>query len=412
MGSLSRCGSRRHRSVRMNALVRQRLAIVVSHPIQYYAPLYRRLARRVDVALKVFFTWHAARWPMRDQGFRQPVAWDIPLTEGYEWEEVPNTSSDPGTHRFMGLRNPSLLSRLLAWRPDAVHLTGWAWHSHMLAMRALTARRIPVLFRGDSHLLDERRRGLRWHAKEIVLRCVFRWPSRFLYVGRANREYYEAFGVEPSRLHHCAHSIEVERFAAKAEAYEREAAQWRRELGIPPGQIVVLFAGKFERKKQPVELMRAVAALDDPRIMLIMAGAGELEGEVARIAGANPSRFRVLPFQNQSRMPVVYRLGDLFVLPSAFGETWGLAVNEAMASGRPVIVSDRVGCAADLVDPSVGRVFPARDFEAFVRELQALAYEPARLAEMGKAARARSPSFDIERTEDELMACLIGLNGR
>ena len=131
----------------------------------------------------------------------------------------------------------------------------------------------------------------------------------------------------------------------------------RRQLEISDDKCVLLFAGKFERKKQPVELMRAVQAVSNPNLVLIMVGSGELGAEVNAIAAADSARFRVLPFQNQTRMPVIYRLGDLYVLPSAFGETWGLAVNEALACGRPVLVSDRVGCAADVVDASCGRVF-------------------------------------------------------
>src|SRR5262249_25214607 len=134
-----------------------RLAIVVSHPIQYYAPLYRLLAQRDDATVKVFFTWHAGQTAYEDFGFKVPVTWDVPVTQGYEFELVPNVSSEPGTHRFWGLNNPSLVHRVTAWRPDVVHITGWAWFSHLSAMRALHKQGVPVLFRGDSHLLDETR---------------------------------------------------------------------------------------------------------------------------------------------------------------------------------------------------------------------------------------------------------------
>jgi glycosyltransferase involved in cell wall biosynthesis len=384
-----------------------RLAIVVSHPIQYYAPLYQRLARRDDVTLKVFFTWHAAEKAAPDHGFGKLVAWDIPLTEGYEFELVPNISSEPGTHRFFGLRNPSLVERVMAWQPDAVQVTGWAWHSHLLALRALSRRGIPVLFRGDSHLLDSPgRTGAAWLAKRAVLRRVYSWPAAFLYVGKANRAYYEAFGVESERLFRCPHSIDVGRFAEPARALESQARQWRHELGIGVDRVPLLFAGKFEPKKRPLQLMRVIQSSPDPRLLLIMVGGGQLDGEVRRIAAADPDRFRVLAFQNQSRMPLVYRLGELFILPSAFGETWGLAVNEAMACARPVLVSDRVGSAADLVDDSCGRVFPWHDFTAMERTLNEMIADRGRLSAMGLAAARRAWEYDIASTETALMDCL------
>src|SRR5262249_24595121 len=180
-----------------------RLAIIVSHPIQYYAPLYQRLALRDDLSIKVFFTWHAGQAPIKDRGFNISVAWDIPLTAGFEFELVPNVSSDPGTHHFLGLTNPSLVERVAAWRPAVVHITGWAWFSHFLALRVFNKKGIPTLFRGDSHLLDCRRRGPRWWIKRTLLRRVFSWPTGFLVVGEANRIYYRAFGVEPDRLYPC-----------------------------------------------------------------------------------------------------------------------------------------------------------------------------------------------------------------
>jgi glycosyltransferase involved in cell wall biosynthesis len=169
---------------------------------------------------------------------------------------------------------------------------------------------------------------------------------------------------------------------------------------------VLLYAGKFERKKQPLELMRAVRGLSDPRIVLVMVGGGELQGEVRALAGEDPQRFRVLPFQNQTRMPLVYRLGDLCVLPSACGETWGLAVNEAMASSRAVLVSDRVGCAQDLVDTSCGRVFSWADPPSLPRALAEIARNCNKLAEMGRAAARRARCFDIACTEEALVAAV------
>jgi glycosyltransferase involved in cell wall biosynthesis len=384
----------------------KRLAIIVSHPIQYYAPLHQRLARRDDLTIKVFFTWHDGRAAVEDRGFGMPVAWDLPLTEGYEFELVPNTASDPGTHHFFGLRNPSLVERVITWRPDVVHVTGWGWLSHLLALRAFRARKTAILFRGDSHLLDVPPAWPRALIKQALLRRVFSWPTAFLVAGQANRKYYRAFGVAAERLYPCPHSIDVGRFAEPADLFEREAARWRQQLEIPTDRCVVLFAGKFERKKRPLELMHAVLALPNDRVTLIMLGGGELENEVKPLAASDPDRFRVLPFQNQSRMPAAYRLADLFVLPSAYGETWGLAVNEALSCSRPVLVSDRVGCAADVVDESCGEVFSSNDPGALTAALEKMTRRRDRLGDMGRAAAKRAWAFDVARTEAAVVGCV------
>src|SRR5205807_1968443 len=181
---------------------------------------------------------------------------------------VPNLSSDPGTHHFLGLMNPTLVRRVAAWRPDVVHVTGWAWLSHLSALRGFARRGIPTLFRGDSHLIDGTSRGPRWWVKRAVLKRVFSWPTAFLVVGTANRAYYDAFGVGADRLHPCPHSIDVARFAEPAGALEQNAAEWRRQLGIRADRCVLVYAGKFERKKRPLELVRAVRDLHDPGVVL------------------------------------------------------------------------------------------------------------------------------------------------
>ncbi len=382
----------------------KKIAFIVSHPVQYYTPLYRRLAQRDDLAIKVFFTWHGGDRAQLDQGFQKPVAWDIPLTDGYEHEVVPNVARDPGSHRFFGLRNPSLVAAVLAWRPDAVHVTGYAYHSHFFAMRALARRGIPVLFRGDSHLLDGRGAGWRWAMKRAVLSKVFSWPSAFLYVGEANRNYYCAFSVPESKLFYCPHSIEVERFAHPEEKLEQDAAAWRTELGIQQDGKVLLFAGKFEDKKRPVPLMNAFLKCNLPKTVLVIVGDGNQGDAVRALAARHPERFRVLPFQNQSRMPVVYRLGDWVVLPSR-NETWGLAVNEALACGRPVLVSDRVGCHADVIRSEwSGDVFRADNWQDFGRKLASISFsgDDARRQKIKTWAK----NWSIEKTETALVESL------
>ena len=389
-----------------------RIAFIVSHPIQYYVPLYRRLSRKSDVSVRVFYTWHGGTAEVWDDGFHKDVAWDIPLTEGYEQEVVPNEARDPGTHHFWGVRNSELVERVIAWQPDVVHLTGYAYASHLWALRRLDRGGIPVLFRGDSHLLDGGS-GLRKLGKRLVLPRVFRHPAGFLYVGTHNREYYRYYGVPEEKLFYCPHSIEVERFAEPMGVLERDALAWRRSLGIDDQQVVVLFAGKLQRKKRPLLFMETVVEMGLKQVTAVMVGDGEMGGAVREKAARYPRRFRVLSFQNQSRMPLVYRLGDLFVLPSAYGETWGLGVNEAMSCGRPVLISDRVGCGPDLVERGVnGEVFRSDDWKDFQEKLRFLLEGEQLRTAMRAAAQRTASRFGIEASEQGLVEATLRVAGR
>ena len=201
--------------------------------------------------------------------------------------------------------------------------------------------------------------------------AVFRRFAGFLYVGQANRDYFEYHGVAERQLFSCPHCVDNERFISQAEEASRQAALWKEELGIPPARKVVLFAGKFEPKKRPLDLIAAFkqAALRDTTLVLV--GNGELESELRRAARGRPD-IVLAPFQNQTQMPRTYTLADLFVLPSfGNGETWGLAINEAMCMGRPIIVSEHVGCAQDLVHSHRnGLIFPAGSVPALAAALR------------------------------------------
>ncbi|HEX9953231.1 MAG TPA: glycosyltransferase family 4 protein [Rubricoccaceae bacterium] len=374
---------------------RPRLAIVTSHPIQYNAPLFRLLAERGHLDLRVFYGWEGASGGgVYDRAFGKGFTWDVPLIDGYAHEFVSNRSSDPGTHHFGGLDSPDLVPRVQAFRPDAVLVYGWSFRSHLRVLRAFHGR-TRVLFRGDSTLLDETA-GPRRVARRVALRWVYRHVDTALYVGTNNRAYYRAHGLRDSQLVWMPHAVDNDRFADPM--HEAAAVAWRGEMGIPRAAPVIVSAGKLEPIKAPEVLLNAFARLDDGLgAHLVFVGSGEMEARLRADAARSSvgERVHFAGFANQSRMPAAYRLGDVFVLPSR-SETWGLATNEAMACGRPVIVSDRVGCAPDLiVEGETGWTVPAGNSDRLRGALHDALADVERLARMGRTAQTRIAEWSL-----------------
>lgn len=375
------------------------LAIVATHPIQYNAPLFRAVASREDLEVRVFYNWVGATETAYDPGFESDIEWDIPLLKGYDSTFVPNTAADPGTHHFRGLVNPELVPRIETWGPDAILVYGWAYQSHLRVLWSFSGR-VPVFFRGDSTLLDEDG-GVRTILRRAVLRQVYRMVDVALYVGTNNKAYFRAQGFGEEDLHWAPHAVENTRFADSTGEYGDRAAAWRSELGIPEEDMAVLFAGKLGQKKAPDLLLDAYDRVAHQGLHLVFVGSGPMEGELRKRA-AKDEHIHFLGFQNQSRMPIVYRLGDVFVLPSR-SETWGLAVNEAMASGRPVLVSDRVGCAPDLVDDGTnGFVCEAGSALSLARRLRTLLKAEDRLNDMGRCSLERIQDWSIQEEADRI----------
>lgn len=350
----------------------KKLAIISTHPIQYNAPLFRMLQERKQVQLKVFYTWEQSqKGNLFDPGFGIYREWDIPLLEGYDFSFVKNISSKPGSHHFWGIINPDLIKIVQVYNPDAILVYGWSFYSHLKVLFHFK-NRVLILFRGDSTSIDDSSLSVfKKFIRNILLRWIYRHINKALYVGQANKEYFLANGLKEHQLIFAPHCIDNNRFKNENEYYEEQALLWRRELGIPDQSIVFLFAGKLEPKKNPLLLLNTFQNLSNENIRLIIVGNGVLEQELKEKAKSDP-RIIFIDFQNQSRMPVVYRLGDVFILPSKGpGETWGLSVNEAMACGRPAIVSDACGCEKDLIiQGKTGYSFRSNNMSELKRSIQ------------------------------------------
>jgi glycosyltransferase involved in cell wall biosynthesis len=387
----------------------RKLAIVCTHPIQYSAPVFRALARLEQLELRVFYTWsQAATESVFDPGFGQQVKWDIPLLEGYSYQFVSNVARRPGLDHFRGLNTPTLAREIEAWQPDAVLVYTWNSQSHLQALRHFKGR-LPVLFRGDSTLLDHRPW---WRAlpRRVFLTWVYSHVDVAVAVGTKNRDYFAWCGLPLRRIAFAPHSIDTVRFAANSAEHENRAAQWRQDLCIGPEAVVILFTGKLQSKKNPHLLLEAFSALNGDS-HLVFVGNGELEGEL-KAKAATLRNVHFAPFQNQSVMPTVYRIGDVFVLPSQGPEeTWGLAMNEAMASGRPVISSTKAGGACDLIHPEVnGWIFNSGDGQVLQSLLRRVVLcGRAGLLAMGRTALASSVHWSTEasarRIGEAVLAC-------
>lgn len=355
-----------------------RIAVVLSHPTQYYSPWFRFVASHGVLTLKVFYLWNFGVTEQVDKGFDTSVQWDVPLLDGYDHTFVPNISSTPGTHAFSGLHNPTLRECLSDYRPDAVLLFGHGWRTNAELLIRGVPYQAALLYRGDSHLLGPQGGSFKSCLRRLATRFLYRNIDQFLAVGTANANYFAAHGATPDRITFVPHCVDNDRFRQHGSA--PEGNRRRGELGIEPDQTVFLFAGKFEDKKRPLDVVRAFQEVNNRSAVLLMVGSGALGNDLQSLARCDP-RIRFLPFQNQSAMPSLYAAADVFVLPS-YGrqETWGLAVNEAMNCGCAILVSDHVGCASDLVHDGVnGRVIPAGDIMALEQAMRDALSDPERL---------------------------------
>jgi len=368
---------------------KRRLAYLVSHPIQYQAPLLRLINAEPDIDLTVFFCSDLSVREYRDEGFGQALQWDVPLLDGYRHEFLPAFG---GTDRLLFWRplNRGLARRLGAGNFDALWIHGWGYWSHLQAVSSARRRGIKVLMRGESGQHLRTPGWARQQLKRVLMRHLVANVDAFLTIGEHNRKFYLHHGAEPARLFPVPYCVDNAFFQEKAANAAPGREPLRTALGLEPGRPVILYASKMIGRKRPRDLLEAYARLSpdgrrEPHPYMLFVGDGGMRPELeARAAQLGWNSIRFLGFKNQTELPAYYDLCDVFVLPSE-QEPWGLVINEVMNAARAVIVSDEVGCAPDLVKSDInGQVFRAGDIGGLLAAVTTVLDDPGKARVMGQ----------------------------
>ena len=367
-----------------------KLGVLVSHPIQYFVPVYRALAKIPDIDLTVIYRTRVGVEAYLDPGFGQVVKWDVPLLDGYRSCFLSDKSALRGIE-------PGVAKELLLRRFDVLIVHGYNQLTNLVAIAVAKLIGTRVVIRGDTRLLESHLKDHAW--KRFLKRILFKAFDGFLCIGTLNREYYAAFGAPAERILFAPFCVNNAAFSLEADDRNKLRLQYRTAIGLPKECVAILYASKLTKRKRPGDLLMAYAALAEryPNAWLVMAGSGEeVDSLKATINALGLERVLLIGFQNQSMLPSLYAASDVFVLPSE-AEPWGLVLNEAMAAGLPVVVSDEVGAYPDLVrGQGVGVVYPCGDIEALTHALESLLHSTQARQEMGKKARVYIQKWDVD----------------
>jgi len=384
-----------------------RLAILASHPIQYFTPVYRCLAGVPGLEVEVWYCRDFGARPRYDQQFDRIVKWDVDQLNGYNHRFLFNASPISDTFNPLHAINPSALLRMFRGF-DALWLNGYMYPSNYFAALGAKMSNSRLLMRSDMSAGVRSERSARESIRDAVIRRWVAASDALLFIGHRNREAYLAYGADESKLFFTPFSVDVEGIAATV-ARSADRAALRQAWGIPRNNTVLLFVGKLTPRKHP-EAMLHLAAECGGNVQVVLVGSGPLEqqlrAEVARIGLSNVS---FLGFVNQRRLPEVYALADVFVMPSE-NEPWGLVLNEAMAAGLASVVCTDVGASADLIrEGETGFTFANGDLNAMTALVRQLVADAGARVAVGAAARAMSSRYSFGATSNGVVEALTSL---
>jgi glycosyltransferase involved in cell wall biosynthesis len=352
-----------------------RLAYFVSHPIQYQAPLLRRIAGEEDIDLKVFFSSDISVRGYLDRGFGVSVKWDVPLLDGYNCEFLP-TLRDAKTLGFSRPINYRIRRIIREQGFDALWVHGYSTLTSLQAILAASSMKIPVLLRAESTLNDRPRSRSTLAAKDVFFSILRKRVSAVLSIGEANEAYWRRYLGAEIPVFQFHYTVDNEFFQRECASASKTREQFRQSLGLDADRPVILFASKLQGRKRCGDLLEAYLQISKSGMRgrvpyLLIVGDGEERASLEeRAKEAEVGDVRFLGFRNQTELPQFYDLCSVFVLAS-INEPWGLVINEVMNAGRAVIVTDEVGCQKNLVQDGVnGCVIKARDINGLADSLR------------------------------------------
>jgi glycosyltransferase involved in cell wall biosynthesis len=328
-----------------------KLAIVVSHPIQYFSPLFAALAEVIE--LKVFYCYQPNEEQQGHDGFGKAFKWDIDLFEGYDFEFLQNVSKKPSSSIASGCDTPKVGESLKECGATHVVVFGWHLKSYKQTLKYCRTAGIPIAVRGDS-ILQSNASMTKSFLKKILYPVYLSKFSAFLSVGTLNRKYLKNYYVPDKKIIYSPHAVNQNFWSGKR---------------IESEVFTFIWVAKFMKLKRPLDVINAFLELsvENPDIRLKMVGTGDLLDECVLIANGN-SNIEFLGFKNQKELRKEYLASNCLIL-SSDSETWGLVVNEAFAAGIPAIVSDSCGCFPDLITKETGAVYQTGNVDQLKMEM-------------------------------------------
>ena len=364
----------------------------------YRFPLFRALASQPGIDLTVWFMSPSARNRRWSAHEAEPV--------GFRYEVLPRVELSYFTRDlFAYIINFTFPWAYTRGRYDVLISAGWLDFATQagFALSKLLNRRFVLWSESTSNEPSWRR-----SVAQPLVKTMVSGADACIAVGTRSRQYLRALGAREGDLFTAFSTVDVALFRRASAAARPAREQRKAALGIRRGRVL-LYCGQFIERKGLRTLVDAYAIVKQQYadVALVLVGYGPLRADLERaVEERGLSDVHVLGHVGVDAMPALYALGDIFVLPST-EETWGLVVNEAMACGLPVIVSDRVGSAPDLVrEGRNGFVVPAGDADSLAQRALQVLRDEALLGRLATCSTELITAFTPERAAEQFAAAV------
>lgn len=366
--------------------MKRRLVIITEIISPYRIPLFNDLAQHPEVDLHVVFLGES------DPSLRE---WRVYKDEiRFSFQVLRSWRKRIG--KYNALLNTGIFSALKKSQPEAILCGGYSYVASWATLFWARRHDVPFLLWSESHQQDQRRQlaMVEFLKRKFLSRC-----SGFVVPGKSAFHYLKSQSVGDQPIFIAPNAIDNNLFAGASEGARKQASARRQKFGLP--QRYYLFVGRLVREKGVFELVQAYAKLDAQmrqQIGLVIVGDGPCRTQLQEVAaGVSPGTLVFPGFLHREELGDYYGLAEAFILPT-YTDTWGMVVNEAMACGLPVILSQLAGCAADLVqDQHNGILVPSKDVNSLEAAMKRIASNSDLREGMGRNSKRLILDYSPEK---------------
>ena len=373
----------------------KKLAVVASHPIQYWAPVYRELALSNRIEIKVFYVAENGATEYYDSEFDNYVKWDRPLIDGYPYHFL-----KPGflleKFSFFSVDSLELFAQLKEFSPDFILINGYGQRIAWRALKYAKSTGAKLIYISDSNNVEVKYSWKNF-IKSLALRYFFSNIRHFLVVSPRNETYLLRYGADPKKFRYAPLPTDIKWLKKQVNQFNQaQLKKVRKQLQIPQDHQILLFIGKLIPRKRPQDAIKMLGLLNTDKVSLLVIGSGnidsELKGLTSRLGLEQQVKF--LGFVNQAGLPIYFKLADMFVFPSS-KEPYGLVASEVLPFGLPIVAANNIGAVgASIKEGENALLYSCGDVNGLTEQVSKLLDNKELRSQMAEASKALAEQFD------------------
>ena len=373
--------------------IKKRLAIYSMHPIQYQVPIFREIAKNKNIETTILYGDKLGINGYYNEYFKSYIKWDIPLLDGYKYKFFKNYTFRK-ISGFFSRFNPGMALHILMNKYDVLLIHGYQTFSSWILLFSARISGKKIIIRGEA-IPKNKKSNFKNFINRFLIKFFLSQTDIVMYSCIGNKLYWKDLGIKESKLYFMPCAVDNNYFQSQIKKLSPNRKNLRNKFNIKPEDFVILFSARFTDRKRPFDLINAVNQIKNVNCVILFVGDGPLKNLMLKKCNEKNIRTIFTGFVNQSKLSNFYILADCVICISSYDAS-PKVLNEAMNFSLPVIVSNMVGTAYDLVDDKNGFIVDVGNINQIANSINNILKNTKKRISMGNVSKQKILNFSLE----------------